>query len=64
MCSLCFKIRHLSEDLEREFSILDPYHTGCVAADEFKDILSELCVQLSEQELNELSKKYTTGDGR
>jgi len=52
------------EELKKEFFNLDPYGTGYVSQEEFRDILSELCVQLTETELNMLTNKFTIGDGR
>ena len=53
------------EDLRREFVALDPYGTGHVARDEFRELLQELCVHLSDYELNLLEDKFDlTRDGR
>ena len=53
------------EDLRKEFVAMDPYGTGFVSQEEFRDILTELCVHLSEYELNLLTKKFEVGsDGR
>ena len=52
------------EDLRREFTSMDPYHTGFVSAAEFRDVLQELCVHLSEYELDMLTKKFSVQDGR
>ena len=44
---------------------MDPYGTGFVSKEEFRDILTELCVHLSEYELNLLTRKFEVGsDGR
>ncbi|XP_075466386.1 EF-hand calcium-binding domain-containing protein 6-like [Ascaphus truei] len=59
------KVEYLWDDLQREFEDLDPYHTGFVSKEEFKDILTELCIHLNEYECGMLAKKFeATGDGR
>ena len=53
------------EDLRKEFVTMDPYGTGFVSKEEFREVLTELCVHLSEYELNMLSNKFDiTRDGR
>ena len=52
-------------DLRREFIDLDPYGTGFVSGEEFRDVVQELCVNLSNYELQQLCKKFDTRkDGR
>ena len=46
------------EELRQEFLGMDPYKTGFVNADEFREVLCELCVHLSEYELDMLTKKF------
>ncbi|KAM4810047.1 EF-hand calcium-binding domain-containing protein 6-like [Rhinophrynus dorsalis] len=59
------KVEYLLEDLHREFEDLDPYHTGFVSKEEFKDILTDLCIRLNEYEREMLAKKFeSNGDGR
>ncbi|KAG8453698.1 hypothetical protein GDO86_000361 [Hymenochirus boettgeri] len=59
------KVEYLWDDLQKEFVDLDPYHTGFVSKEEFKDILTELCTHLNEYECEMLSKKFeSNGDGR
>ncbi|XP_028657943.2 EF-hand calcium-binding domain-containing protein 6 [Erpetoichthys calabaricus] len=59
------KVEYLLDDLQKEFEDLDPFHTGFVSKAEFRDILTELCVQLNEHECNMLEKKFeVNGDGR
>ena len=52
------------EELRKEFVAMDPYNTGCVTSEEFKDVLQELCVHLSDYELNMVTHKFAMGDGR
>ncbi len=53
------------DDLRREFVNMDPYNTGCVNKDEFKDVLGELCIHLSNWELEHLCERFDTKkDGR
>lgn len=53
------------EDLRKEFVEMDPYGIGFVAQDEFRDVLKELCVHLSEYELDQLVRKFDIRkDGR
>lgn len=53
------------EDLRKEFVEMDPYGTGYISREEFKDVLTELCVHLSEFEINKLSDKFDMKkDGR
>ncbi|XP_048383672.1 EF-hand calcium-binding domain-containing protein 6 [Stegostoma tigrinum] len=59
------KVDYLWDDLRKEFQELDPYSTGFVSKEEFKDILTELCVNLNEYECEMLAKKFEiNGDGR
>ncbi|XP_029442190.1 EF-hand calcium-binding domain-containing protein 6-like [Rhinatrema bivittatum] len=59
------KVELFWDDLKREFEELDPYHTGFVSKEEFKDILTELCVHLNEYECEMLTKKFEVDeDGR
>ncbi|XP_030048075.1 EF-hand calcium-binding domain-containing protein 6 [Microcaecilia unicolor] len=59
------KVELFWDDLKREFEDLDPYHTGFVSKEEFKDILTELCVHLNEYECEMLMKKFAVNeDGR
>ncbi|KAG8592119.1 hypothetical protein GDO81_000416 [Engystomops pustulosus] len=59
------KVEYLWDDLRREFEDLDPYQTGFVSKEEFKDLLSELCIHLNDYEREMLSKKFESyGDGR
>jgi Ca2+-binding EF-hand superfamily protein len=46
------------DELRKEFQAMDPYNTGCVQRDEFRDVLIELCVNLSDTELNDIMKKF------
>ncbi|XP_076819252.1 EF-hand calcium-binding domain-containing protein 6-like isoform X2 [Clavelina lepadiformis] len=63
--SLRAKVDYLWEDLRREFVEMDPYHTGFVSRDEFRDVLMELCVHLSNHETDLITNKFdTNGDGR
>ncbi|XP_072038422.1 EF-hand calcium-binding domain-containing protein 6-like [Amphiura filiformis] len=59
------KVDYLWNDLRKEFLELDPYGTGYVSAEEFRDVLQELCVNLTNYELQQLCKKFDTRkDGR
>lgn len=59
------KVDYHWEDLRREFVNMDPYHTGLVTKDEFRDVLTELCVNLSNLELEQLLQKFEVkSDGR
>ncbi|XP_023931994.1 EF-hand calcium-binding domain-containing protein 6 [Lingula anatina] len=63
--SLRAKIDYMWEDLRRELVDMDPYATQFVTIDEFREILTELCVHLSDYELDMLCKKFETKkDGR
>lgn len=55
------QIDFLWDELRREFQAMDPYHTGCVSREEFRDVLIELCVNLSDTELESLITKFDTG---
>lgn len=52
------------DDLRKEFFAMDSYGTGHVSRDEFRDVLTELCVHLTESELNEITTKFSAADGR
>ncbi len=43
---------------------MDPYNSGCVSTDEFKSVLGELCVHLSNYELNMVTRKFQMNDDR
>lgn len=59
------KVDYMWNDLRREFIDLDPYGTGFVSGEEFRDVVQELCVNLSNYELQQLCKKFDTRkDGR
>ncbi|XP_052069905.1 EF-hand calcium-binding domain-containing protein 6-like isoform X10 [Mytilus californianus] len=63
--SLRSKIDYMWEELRKEFVGMDPYGTGYVTREEFKDVLTELCVHLSEFETRSLSDKFELRqDGR
>lgn len=63
--SLRSKIDYMWEELRKEFVSMDPYGTGYVGRDEFKDVLTELCVHLSEFETTQLCDKFEIRkDGR
>ena len=65
VCVCVVQIDYMWEQLRQEFVAMDPYHTTFVNADEFRDVLSELCVHLSKFELESLVKKFDIkGDGR
>ncbi|GCB76167.1 hypothetical protein scyTo_0020984, partial [Scyliorhinus torazame] len=59
------KVDYLWDDLRKEFQELDPYCTGFVSKEEFKDILTELCMNLNQYECEVLAKKFEVSeDGR
>ncbi|RUS88431.1 hypothetical protein EGW08_003827 [Elysia chlorotica] len=59
------KVDYLWDDLRREFVNMDPYNTGFVTKEEFREVLSELCVNLSNLELEQLIAKFEVReDGR
>ncbi|GFR90383.1 EF-hand calcium-binding domain-containing protein 6 [Elysia marginata] len=59
------KVDYLWEDLRREFVNMDPYNTGFVTKEEFREVLTELCVNLSNLELEQLINKFEVReDGR
>lgn len=63
--SLRSKIDYMWEELRKEFVAMDPYGTGYVGREEFKDVLTELCVHLSEFEAKQLCDKFEIRqDGR
>ncbi|KAK7111211.1 EF-hand calcium-binding domain-containing protein 6-like isoform X2 [Littorina saxatilis] len=62
--SLRSKIDYMWDELRKEFQSMDPYSTGCVGRDEFRDVLIELCVSLSDAEINSLLQRFTLKDDR
>jgi len=52
------KLRLQAELIKRSFHEIDPYHSGYVLRDEFKEVLLELCPELNEEELEMLCEKY------
>ncbi|KAL8601492.1 hypothetical protein ACOMHN_000434 [Nucella lapillus] len=58
------KIDYLWDDLRKEFQGMDPYNTGCVSREEFRDVLIELCVNLSDVEIHSVTAKFGTSDDR
>ncbi|KAK0049048.1 EF-hand calcium-binding domain-containing protein 6 [Biomphalaria pfeifferi] len=63
--SLRSKIDYLWDDLRLEFMNMDPYNTGHVTKEEFREVLTELCVNLSNLELEQIISKFQVKqDGR
>ncbi|KAH9502531.1 hypothetical protein Btru_068907 [Bulinus truncatus] len=63
--SLRSKIDYLWDDLRLEFMNMDPYNTGYVTKEEFREVLTELCVNLSNLELEQIISKFQVKqDGR
>ncbi|XP_033124539.1 EF-hand calcium-binding domain-containing protein 6-like [Anneissia japonica] len=59
------KVDYRWNDLRNEFLGLDPYATGYITKEEFRDVLQELCVQLNNYELDMLCRKFDVNkDGR
>nr|XP_039247423.1 EF-hand calcium-binding domain-containing protein 6-like [Styela clava] len=59
------KVDYMWEDLRREFVDMDPFHTGFVSREEFRDLLIELCVHLTNHEAQMLCDRFDTNkDGR
>ncbi|XP_041944700.1 EF-hand calcium-binding domain-containing protein 6 [Alosa sapidissima] len=59
------KVEHSFHDLQMEFEEMDPYRTGFVSPEEFKEVLSMLCSQLDEYECDVLARKFDINrDGR
>ncbi|GFN96862.1 EF-hand calcium-binding domain-containing protein 6 [Plakobranchus ocellatus] len=56
------KVDYLWDDLRREFVNMDPYNTGFVTKEEFREVLTELCVNLSNLELEQLISKFEARD--
>jgi len=52
------KIEIMWEDLRKNFIKMDPLLTGLVKKKDFTDVLSELCDQLTEKEIEAIVKKY------
>lgn len=53
------------EALRRDFVEMDPYRTGFVTREEFADVLRELCVHLTDKEVEIIANKFDTNiDGR
>lgn len=52
-------------DLQMEFEEMDPYRTGFVSPEEFKEVLLTLCFRLNEYECDVLARKFDVNrDGR
>ncbi|KAJ8383446.1 hypothetical protein AAFF_G00220420 [Aldrovandia affinis] len=59
------KVEFLFQDLQSEFEDLDPYRTGFVSQEEFRDILTSLVVHLNQYECDVLGRKFDINhDGR
>ncbi|XP_059167514.1 EF-hand calcium-binding domain-containing protein 6-like [Physella acuta] len=56
------KVDYLWDDLRLEFTNMDPYNTGYVTKEEFREVLTELCVNLSNVELEQLIGKFQVKD--
>ena len=64
-CVWFVQVDYLWDDLRREFVNMDPYNTGFVTKEEFREVLTELCVNLSNLELEQLISKFEAReDGR
>jgi hypothetical protein len=51
--------------LKRNFNENDPYRTGYVLRDEYKELLLEFCPELNDEEFDILCEKYENPfDGR
>ena len=61
---VCSQIGYMCGELQAEFDSMDPYNTGCVSHEEYREVLQELCVHLNEYELEMLSNKFRTADDR
>ncbi|CAF4816073.1 unnamed protein product [Rotaria sp. Silwood1] len=53
-------IRSNWDQLRREFTQLDPYRTGYIQSEEFDDILTELCPQVNQEDLDIIKFKFQT----
>lgn len=63
--SLRAKVDYMWEALRRDFVEMDPYRTGFVTREEFADVLRELCVHLTDKEVEIIANKFDTNtDGR
>lgn len=60
--SLRAKVEYMWEDLRRDFIDMDPYKTGFVSRGEFSDVLHELCVHLTDREIEIISDKFDLRD--
>ncbi|KAL2098075.1 hypothetical protein ACEWY4_007282 [Coilia grayii] len=59
------KVQHSLPELQLEFEEMDPYRTGFVSPEEFKEVLMTLCSQLDEYECDVLNRKFDINrDGR
>ncbi|KAF6774099.1 hypothetical protein AHF37_06425 [Paragonimus kellicotti] len=62
--SLRSKMELLFEQLLREFTSVDIHKTGYASRNQLVDIVTELCLPLNEDELNDICKKFDLrGDG-
>jgi len=52
------------DELRKEFIGMDVEGTGCVSAEQFRTVLTELCVHLSDFEQDLLAKKFMVDDSR
>lgn len=62
--SLRQKVDYMWDELRKEFIAMDAEGTGCVATEQFRAVLTELCVHLSDFEQDLLARKFTVDDGR
>ncbi|CAF3437010.1 unnamed protein product, partial [Rotaria sp. Silwood2] len=53
-------IRSNWDQLRKEFTQLDPYRTGYVQSDEFDDILTELCPQVNQEDIDMIKFRVQT----
>ena len=62
---LIFQIDYMWDDLRKEFVNMDVYGTGFVTQEEFREVCRELCVHLSDYELDSIVRKFDLRkDGR
>ncbi|KAL8618778.1 hypothetical protein ACOMHN_000206 [Nucella lapillus] len=54
------KIDYMWDELRKEFQGMDPYNTGFVSREEFREVLIELCVNLADTELETILTKFDT----
>ncbi|XP_015203044.2 EF-hand calcium-binding domain-containing protein 6-like isoform X1 [Lepisosteus oculatus] len=64
MSHLCAKVQIQLDDLQKQFQELDPVASGAVTKEEFQDVLTDFCPELTDSQHEAIARKFSCGDNR